>query len=433
MNIILMLCFFIANFSFNPMLKNVPDDQKNWAQWRGPWATGIAYNGNPPLEWSEEKNINWKIETPGKGHATPIVWGNQMFLSSAIPVGTEVDNNDQRQNADKLHKFSLISVDKNTGKILWRRDLKEDYPAAGTHDIGSWASNSPVTDGTSIYAYFGSRGLYCLDMQGNLKWERNLGEMEKLRSFGEGSSPVLYKNKLIILRDHEGQSTISVLDKNSGRDIWKQNRDEGSSWATPFLVEIKGRTQIITSATSKIRSYDLDTGAIIWEGTGMTNNVIPSPVIKDNIIYLTSGYRGNSLLAIDLLKAKGNIDNSDAIVWTYDKYTPYTPSPLIMGDLIYFLRENDGRLSCLNVKDGFENYTNQRLEGLGDIFTSPVGTKDRIYFLGRKGLTYVIKHGPKFEVLAKNQLDDTFMASPVIIGNTIYLRGYKNLYSIKQM
>jgi outer membrane protein assembly factor BamB len=431
MKLFLIFCFFVANLSFGQALKISIEEQENWAQWRGPWATGIANDGNPPIEWSEEKNINWKVNIPGKGHATPIVWGDQIFLSTAIPTDKMVDSDQQKENADKKHEFSLLSLDKNSGKLLWHRKLREDYPADGTHDLGSWASNSPVTDGKYIYVYFGSRGLYCLDMQGNLKWERDFGKMEKARSFGEGSSPVLYKDKLIIVRDHEGQSAIYVVNKNNGEDVWMQNRDEVSSWTTSFLVEIDGQIQIITNATTRIRSYDLETGNIIWEGTGMTRNVIPMPVLKDNIVYLTSGFRGNALLAIDLLKAKGNIDNSDAIVWTYDKYTPYTPSPLLMGDLIYFLRENDGRLSCLNAKDGYENYTIERLEGLGDLFTSPVGINGRIYFLGRKGLTYVVKHGVEFEVLAKNQLDDIFMSSPVIIGDTIYLRGSKYLYSIK--
>jgi outer membrane protein assembly factor BamB len=445
MKIFLMLCFFIVNLSFSQALKISIKEQKNWAQWRGPWATGIAYDANPPLEWSEEKNINWKIEVPGKGHATPIIWENQIFLSTAIPTDITVKIEQPKEGesrsgrrgpqgvkTDKIHEFSLLSVDKNSGKILWHRKLREELPADATHQFGSWASNSPVTDGENIYAYFGSRGLYCLDLKGNLKWERDFDKMEKVMSFGEGSSPVLYKNKLILLRDHEGQSAIYVMNKNSGKDIWMQNRDEVSSWASPFLVEINGQTQIITSATNRIRSYDLETGKIIWEGTGMTRNVIPMPVLKDNIIYLTSGFRGNALFAIDLLKAKGNIDNSDAIVWKYDKNTPYAPSPLLMSDLLYFLRGNNGRLSCLNAKDGSENYTLESLEGISDLFTSPIGVKDRIYILGQEGLTYVIKHGTKFEVLAKNQLNDNFIASPVIIGDMIYLRGYKNLYSIKE-
>jgi outer membrane protein assembly factor BamB len=445
MKIFITLCFFLVNLSFSQGLQISIEEKKNWAQWRGPWATGIAYDGNPPIEWSKEKNINWKVETPGKGHATPIIWGNQIFLSTAIPTDKTVyikkpeENEGQSGrrgprgvNTDKVHEFSLLSLDKNTGKILWQRKLREEYPADATHEFGSWASNSPVTDGENIYAYFGSRGLYCLDLKGNLKWERDFGKMEKVLSFGEGSSPLLYKDKLILVRDHEGQSEIYVLDKNSGKDVWKQNRDEVSSWSTPFLVEINRQTQIITSATNRIRSYDLETDKIIWEGTGMTRNVIPMPVLKDNILYLTSGFRGSALLAIDLLKAKGNIDNSDAIVWKYDKYTPYTPSPLLMGDLLYFMRGNNGRLSCLNANDGSEYYTIESLEGISDLFTSPIGVKDRIYILGREGLAYVIKHGIKFEVLAKNQLDDNFIASPVIIGDMIYLRGYKNLYCIKE-
>jgi len=444
MKILLILCFFIVNSSFGQALKISVDEQNNWAQWRGPWATGIANDGNPPIEWSEEKNISWKVEIPGKGHATPIIWGDQIFIATAIPTDITVNTNKSEEDeeesgrrgppsnsTDKIHEFSLLSIDKNTGKMLWRRKLREEYPADGTHELGSWASNSPVTDGKSIYAYFGSRGLYCLDMEGNLKWERNFGKMEKRHSFGEGSSPVVYKEKLIIVRDHEGQSAIIVMDKNSGEDVWIKNRDERSSWSTPFLVEINGQTQIIVNATNRILSYDLETGEIIWEGTGMTSNVIPMPVLKDNIIYLMSGFRGSALIAIDLLKAKGNIDNSEAIVWKYDEYTPYTPSPVLMGDLLYFLRENKGRLSCLNAKDGKENYTNEKIEELGDLFTSPIGSNDRLYFLGRKGLTCVIKHGPEFKVLANNQLDDIFIASPIIVGDTIYLRGSKYLYSIK--
>jgi hypothetical protein len=444
MKIYLILSFVIVNLSFGQALKVSIDEQNNWAQWRGPWATGIANDGNPPIEWSEDTNINWKIELPGSGNATPIIWGDQIFISIAIPTDKSVNVNSEEQNenqsgrrgppsksTDKIHEFSLLSIDKNSGSILWKKVLREEYPEDGTHHLGSWASNSPVTDGKYIYAYFGSRGLYCLDMAGNLKWKRDFGKMEKRHSFGEGSSPVVYDNKLTIVRDHEGQSSIHVLDISNGEDVWMKNRDERSTWVTPFLVEVDGKTQVIVNATDKIISYDLESGKILWEGTGMTRNVIPMPVLKDNIIYLMSGFRSSALLAIDLNKAKGNIDGSDAIVWKYDEYTPYTPSPILMGDLLYFLRENKGRLSCLNANNGSENYTNLKLEGLGDVFTSPVGIKNRLYFIGQKGLTYVIKHGPKFEVLAKNQLDDNFIASPVITGDTIYLRGIKNLYSIK--
>ena len=310
--------------------------------------------------------------------------------------------------------------------------MKEEIPEERTHDLGSWASNSPVTDGKHIYAYFGSRGIFCLDMAGVLKWQRDFGQMSKRMSFGEGSSPVLYDNKVIIIWDHEGESFIVALDKNSGEEVWKTARDEGTSWSTPFIVDVDSKPQVIVSATRRIRSYDPDTGKLIWECSGMTQNVIPMPVTDGKMLYLMSGFRGSALLAIDLSKAKGDISNSDAILWQYNQDTPYTPSPLLIDNMLYFLRLNNGSLTCIDKKDGKVYYSKEKLEGISNLFTSPVGTKDRLYILGKSGITYVIKHGPEFEILAKNQLEDNFHASPAIIGNDMYLRGFKNLYCISQ-
>ncbi|MBC8182124.1 PQQ-binding-like beta-propeller repeat protein [candidate division KSB1 bacterium] len=426
--------------------ENNSDAKKNWANWRGPFVNGVAPNGNPPIEWSESKNIKWKIEIPGKGHATPIVWGDQMFILTAVEtekVGKtseskkdedEGDRGGRRRmsgiETDKIHKFVVLSVNKNNGKIIWEKVVREELPHNSTHRFGSWASNSPVTDGKHVYAYFGSRGLYCLDMNGNVKWERDFGDLEKARSFGEGSSPVLYKDKIFILWDHEGESFLVALDKNTGRDIWNINRDEKTSWSSPFFVECNGKPQMITSATNQIRSHDPSDGTLIWHHTGLTRNVIPMPVSLNNMVYIMSGFRGAALFAIDLSKAKGDLTNSDAVVWQYNQDTPYTPSPLLMKNKLYFLKNNNGLLTCLNAKDGHAFYSTEKLEGIGSIFTSPVGVSDRIYILGVKGLTYVVKEGDKFEVLAKNKLDDNFEASPVIIDNNLYLRGYKFLYCI---
>jgi outer membrane protein assembly factor BamB len=441
--IFLGIAFFISTTLFSQT--NLSEYQKNWPQWRGPNMDGISPDGNPPLEWSETKNIKWKVEIPGKGHSTPIIWGDYIFLATAIPtdkkvevaVETESQQGSRRRGprgvkTDNIHEFTVISVNRQNGKILWKKILREEHPQDGTHQFGSWASHSPVTDGKTLYAYFGSRGLYCLDLDGNVKWERDFGKMEKIMSFGEGSSPLLYKNKLYLLRDHEGQSALYALDKNNGKDIWIKERDEGSSWATPFVVEVNGKVQIITTATKEIRSYDPETGEIIWTATGLTRNVIPMPVVKENIIYLMSGFRGNALLAIDLKNAKGDVTNTAAVIWRYDQDTPYAPSPILIDNLLYFLRVNNGDLSCLDARDGKVYYSKENLEGLGDLFTSPVSAMDRIYILGRKGLTQVVKHGTQFEVLAKNQLDDEFIASPAIIGNTIYIRGYQHLYCISE-
>jgi outer membrane protein assembly factor BamB len=420
------------------------DDDKNWTQWRGPLGTGVSPGGNPAIEWSETKNVRWKVAIPGRGHSTPIIWEDQMFLTTAIESGPgaaarnqNVGQQRQRRGppstrAANIYKFVVLAMNRQDGRILWQRTVHEERPQEATHEFGSWASNSAVTDGEHVYAYFGSHGLYCLDMKGNLKWERDFGQMSKRMEFGEGSSPVLYGDKIIVLWDHEGDSFVVALDKKTGRDIWKVDRDEGSSWSTPLVVEVNGKSQVVTSATKLVRSYDLDTGNLIWECSGMTANVIPMPVYADGLLYVMSGFRGYALLAIRIADAKGDITDSDVIVWKHDRDTPYTPSPLLVNSRLYFLRSNNGIISCFDAKTGKPLYGKQRLEGMGNVFTSPVAAQDRIYIMGQNGTTYVVKEGPEFEILAKNSLDDQFHASPVIIGDLMYLRGFENIYCIGQ-
>jgi outer membrane protein assembly factor BamB len=287
-----------------------------------------------------------------------------------------------------------------------------------------------VTDGEKIWANFGSYGLYCLDYAGNILWEKELGRMEKRNSFGEGSSPVISGEKLIVLRDHEGPSHMLVMNKQTGETLWETDRDEPSSWSTPLVVGYKGRNQLITSASNKVRSYDLETGEIIWECAGLTSNVIPSPMYKDGRIYVMSGHRGNALMAIDLSKAAGDITGTDAILFTFNQNTPYTPAPVLMNDRLYFLRSNNGYLTCLNAIDGTPFYVNEKLEGISEIFTSPLGVADRLYVLGSNGTCVVVRSGDTFGVMARNQLDDGFIASPVVVGDELFLRGNQYLYCI---
>ncbi|NQU51049.1 MAG: PQQ-binding-like beta-propeller repeat protein, partial [Bacteroidetes bacterium] len=282
----------------------------NWSQWRGPLGTGAAVKGNPPTEFSETKNLKWKTTIPGKGHATPIVWENKIVIQTAVETAEKVElktdkpeSEGQRRmsgtKTDAIHEFKVILVNRETGKIEWQTTVAKEWPEESTHNLGSWASNSPCTDGEFIYAYFGSRGLFCLDFEGNIKWERDFGQLEKNMSFGEGSSPYLYKNRLFIQWDHEGESVLYAIDKITGKDVWKVIRDEGTSWASPFVIEANGKTQVITSATSQVRSYDYNTGEIIWTSTGLTRNVIPVPIYENGILYVMSGFRGNALQAID--------------------------------------------------------------------------------------------------------------------------------------
>ncbi len=426
-----------AGFVFSQ--EKIKGYENNWPQWRGPDANGVALKGNPPVEWSETKNVKWKIEIPGKGHNTPIVWGDQLFITTAVEEdpsntpSTEPPKTGMNANkTDKVHKFEVLCIDRNNGKMIWEKTVDEEVPQEATHELGSWASNSSVTDGKNLYAFFGSRGLYCLDFNGNVKWGRKFGQMKIAGNFGEGASPTIYKDRIIMIWDHQGQSFIAAIDKNTGKDIWKVDRDEGTSWATPLVVEVNGKLQVVTAATKFVRSYDFETGELIWQCSGLTGNVIPCPVTADGIVYVMSGFRGFALRAIDMAKAKGDITDKDAVLWKYDQDTPYTPSPMLSNGKLYFLKANNGSLTCLDASDGKVNYAIQKLEGTGNIYSSPTGVADRFYIVGENGLTYVLKQGPQFEVIAKNKLDDGFHASPVIVGDDLYLRGFKHLYCISK-
>ena len=416
--------------------------EAHWPQWRGPDATGVSAYGDPPVSWSEKENVRWRVEIPGNGLASPIIWGDRIFILAAVktdkelePQKTEATEPQDRRGPPavktaNVHKFVILAIARRDGETPWQRTAREELPHEGTHALGSWASSTPVTDGEHVYAHFGSRGLYCFDMQGNLQWEKDLGRMTIKMGFGEGSSPVLYGDKIIINWDHEGQSFIIALDKKTGEELWKTQRDERTSWATPIVVESDGRAQIITSATNRVRGYDLATGALIWESGGMTRNVIPSPVAANGMVFVASGFRGNALRAIRLSEAKGDISDSEAVVWTHDKDMPYTPSPLLYGGMLYVLKGNNGVLSCFDAETGKEHFSGQTLEGVPHVFASPVGAHNRVYIVGKEGATVVIKRGPTYEPLAKNVLDDTFIASPALAGDEIVLRGQKALYCI---
>ena len=432
-------------FCFFSVIQNTARSQdqsaftSNWPAWRGLYNAGAVSGGNTPVEFSETKNVKWKIEIPGKGHATPIIWGNQIIIQTAVATDKKPENADPSKGGspmapnvtDVIHQFKVISVDKATGKINWQTTVKEVMPAERTHELGSWASNSPLTDGENIFAFFGSRGLYCLDMKGKILWERNFGQMDIVASFGEGSSPAIYKDKIYIPWDHQGKSFLYALDKKTGKDAWTAPREEITSWATPLIVEVNGKAQVITSATNKVRSYDAQTGEIIWECTGMTKNVIPCPTYADGILYLNSGFRGNAIKAIDLAKAKGDITGTPIILWEYNQDASYTPSPVLMDGKYYFMKGNNGIMTCLDAKTGKVIYSNQKLEGISNIFSSPTGCKDKIYIAATNTVD-VVKAGGEFSLLAKNSLDDTFHASPVIVGNDLFLRGFKYLYCISE-
>jgi len=414
------------------------DVNRHWHQWRGPLANGVATSADPPVEWSETSNVRWKVEIPGRGSSSPIVWGDRVYVTTAVPVGVAGDAQHAPRGGQAqrgVHRFVVLAIDRKTGRTVWERVAREEEPHEAAHfQNGTWASGSAVTDGQTLFAYFESFGLYAYDLDGKLLWEKDLGDKRMRNQFGEGSTPALHGNTLVIVWDHlngDG-SFIVALDKRDGKELWRVPREEIDTWATPLILEVNGRPQAIVPAQRRIRSYDLESGQVVWEGDGLTMNPIPSPVHENGLVILMSGFQGNDLRAVRVAQAKGNIDGTSAVVWSFDRDTPYVPSPIIVDGVLYFLKTNSGILSAFDAATGKPHYQNQRLDSLPNVFSSPVAARGRVYFTGREGATIVIRSGPRFEVLATNMLDDGFDASPALVDNEMFLRGYKHLYAIAQ-
>ncbi|MBN1974671.1 MAG: PQQ-like beta-propeller repeat protein [Sedimentisphaerales bacterium] len=424
--------------------------QEYWPNWRGPDNTGAAKNANPPIKWSETENIKWKVEVPGAGLSTPIVWENKIIFLTAIetdvkstPAAAPAADTQARggrggrgggmsSSPANEYKFDIVCLDRETGKTIWQKTAIQTLPHEGHQQTGSFASSSAVTDGKRIWAGFGSRGVYCYDMDGNQIWKKDLGKMRMLMGFGEGSSVALAGDAIIVQMDQEDQSVIYALNKESGEILWQKNRDEPTSWATPLVVEVDGKLQVVTSATNFVRCYDVKTGDVIWQCSGQTRNVIPSPVRYLNTVICTSGYSGNKIQAIELGRT-GDLSGTDAIKWeSSSRTTPYVPSPLLYGERFYVLANNRAILSCYNAKTGKPYYESQAIEGAGGYYASPAGAADRVYLASQNGLTAVIKNSDTYEVLAANKLDDQFDASPAFVDNQIILKGHKYIYCIAE-
>lgn len=429
------------------LLCAVSASAKDWPQWRGPNANGCSTDATPPVKWDEQTNVRWKTLIPGRGHSTPVIWGDTIFLTTAVVTDKTADPSATKtaeegmgpwMKADarvpkNVVQFVVFAVDRKDGRVRWSKTVCEEVPRSGTHADGSWASGSASTDGERVYAYFGSQGLYCLDLQGNVQWQKRFGHMKTRASFGEGATPALHGDTLIVNWDQEGPCFTVALDKKTGAEKWKVERDEVTSWATPLVIEHAGRQQVITSATKRIRSYDFATGKLLWECAGMTVNVIPSPVQFGDTLLALSGFRGAAGLAIKLGEATGDITAKPAaFAWKLAADTPYTPSPVLVGDRLYFLKVNEGLLSCLDARTGTWYFTGQALAGTKHIYASPVAAAGKVYVTGTEGVTHVVKDGPQFEVLATNKLADRFTASAALAGPDLILRGAKHLYCVSE-
>lgn len=408
---------------------------RNWHQWRGPLANGLSPLGDPPIKWSPTENVVWKTPIPGQGSATPAVWGNRIFVATAVETDRKAEKPPEPDPSARTtpppvyYRFVLVCLDRDTGKVLWERTAAETVPHEGLHQTNTYAAASPTTDGTRVYVSFGSRGVFCYDFEGNQIWKRDLGRMRTRSGWGEGTSPVVHEDAVVINWDHEDDSALYVLDAKTGENRWRVDRDEPTSWATPLITEYDGTQQLIVNATNRVRSYDLKTGKILWECGGQTVNTIPSPVRFEDLVICMSGYRGNLALAIPL-SSQGDLTGKDQEVWRITRNTPYVPSPLLYNRLLYFTRGNTNLLTCLDAGTGRTVIGNERLDALDNVYSSPVAAAGKVYFTDRNGTTMVIKAGPSPETLSVNRLEEPVDASPVIIGERILLRSHHHLYCI---
>lgn len=419
------------------------DGPGDWPRWRGPDNDGMA-RGDAPLHWSDTEHIKWKAEIPGRGHSSPIIWGDRVFITTAVPTGAPQDATPStsvgrggrgfgNRGPQPEQKFVLMALDRKTGKLLWQQVAKVATPHEGYHPTyGSFASNSPVTDGQHVVAFFGSRGVYCYDLDGNKIWEKDFGiQLKMFNTFGEGAWPFLEGSKLLLLFDNEADSFLVALDVATGKELWRTPRADGNTnWSGPVVITVDGKKQVIVSATKKVHSYDLETGKPIWEVAGLGQNTIPAPVAADGMVYVMSGFRNPNLMAVKLGR-EGDLTGTDAIVWQNQRGNSYTASPVLHDGKLYVLTDS-GMLSCFDAKTGKAFYQQQRLPKPYNFKASPVGVNGKLYLATEEGDVVVVKMGDTYQVLATNTLEgQTFIGTPAVADGEIYLRGQNTLFCIK--
>jgi outer membrane protein assembly factor BamB len=425
----------------------------SWPQFRGAQAGVAADDPSLPDAWGPSQNIVWKIDVPGKSWSSPVVWGNHVFVTTAIntaesdtllPVSAYVS----RSNGGTMtfrdiattsapHRWLVYDVDFRDGKVRWERQVGSAVPSQPRHLKNSYASETPVTDGERVYAYFGNIGLFAFDMDGKPLWSRPMAALKVRSGFGPAASPVVHGDRVYIVNDNDEQSFIAAFNTVTGAQMWRVDRKEGSNWTTPFVWKNERRTEIVTAGTDRVRSYDLD-GKLLWELAGMSAFAIPSPVAANGLLYITSGYPGDRLRPAYAIRpgATGDIsltpdqDRNDYVVWSHPTLGPYHPSALVYGGCYYTLFDR-GFLTCNDPRTGQEIYPRQRIAADATGFTaSPWAYNGKVFALSEDGDTYVIQAGAEFKVLGKNSLDEMTLATPAVANGSLIVRTASKLYRI---
>ena len=428
--------------------------EQEWPQFRGPKSGVAADDPALPDTWSATTNVAWKIDVPGRGWSSPVVSGDHVFITAAVntkgseeslkPVpsytprsfGGPMSGQDISTSTD-AHRWVLYDVDFNTGKIRWEQTIRTSVPSEPKHQKNSYASETPITDGERVYAYFGNLGLFAFDMSGKPVWSKPMDSFKVRNGWWHAASPIIHRDRVYIVNDNDERSFIAAYDKKTGDEIWRTIREEGSNWATPFVWENGSRTEIVTAGTKKVRSYDLN-GKLLWEFSGMASIDIPTPLAAHGLLFITSGYPADPLRPAYAIRpgASGDIslkkdETSNAfIAWSHPTLGPYNPSPIVYGDYYYTLFDR-GLFTCHDAKSGKEIYGRQRITADAAGFTSsPWAYNGKIFATSEDGDTYVIQAGPEFKVLGKNSLDEMTLATPAVARGSLIIRTASKLYRI---
>ena len=422
--------------------------EQNWPQFRGADSTGVSLNTGLPDRWSSTDNVEWKTDIPGRGWGAPVVWGDNVFLTTVVNSGETEPlkkglyfGGDRPTPPESEHEWKVVCLELSSGNVRWEKTVHRGAPPTPIHLKNSYASETPVTDGTHVYACFGNLGIFCFDFSGELIWKHTLEPHPTRFGWGTASSPVLHKDRLYYQFDNDEQSYLIALDKTSGNTVWKVDRDEKSNWSTPFIWTNASRTEIVTAGTGAVRSYDLE-GKLLWSLKGMSSITIAVPYQADGLLYVSSGYILDRIKAMYAIKpgASGDISLPDGetsnefIAWSNMFIAPYNPSTLVSNGRLYILYDR-GLLSCFDAKTGEQHYDRQKLERGVAVTSSPWFYEDKIFCLNEDGVCCVVQAGDKFELLQTNSLaeDDICLSTPAIAGDRLLIRSDKRLYCIRNL
>ena len=433
-------------FPITLILTGVAAENDTWPQFRGP-TMNAAVPDNPdlPERWSQSENIEWVTDIPELGWSSPIVWGDRVFVTTATSDGDFEKPKPglyaprgRSEPPQVSHDWRVYCLDLESGEVLWQRSVKVGVPEFPRHQKNTYASETPTTDGERVYVRFGDLGIFAFDMEGNEVWTHEIPHKQTMSDWGSASSPILEGDRLIVLYDNEEESWIAALDKRSGEEVWRTARDELSSWATPYIWRNDQRTEIITSARKRIRSYDLN-GNLLWEMDGrMSWASIATPFSSHGLLFVTSGYFQDSHRPVYAIRpgASGDISLADDettneyIAWYQPRAGNYNTSPLVYGDLYYSLLDR-GFFETYDARTGEPIYDRKRISVGASFTSSPWAYNGKIFALSEQGDTYVIQAGPEFKVLGVNSLDEMAMASPAIVGDRLLIRTRSKVYSIR--